>query len=74
MPGDFLTVDEIAEMFKVAKSTVYAWKDKMGLPYVKLGKRLLRFEREAIIEWARKNAKTTGSESASGSSQNPSSG
>jgi excisionase family DNA binding protein len=38
-------------MLGIKESTLYAWVHQNKIPYVKLGKRLLRFREEDIIEW-----------------------
>ncbi|MGI6307758.1 MAG: helix-turn-helix domain-containing protein [Dethiobacteria bacterium] len=51
MPKEFnyLTIEEVAEMLKVARSTVYKFKE-MGLPFIKLGK-VIRFELKDVVNW-----------------------
>ena len=51
MPKEFnyLTIEEVAEMLKVARSTVYKYKE-MGLPFIKLGK-VIRFELKDVVNW-----------------------
>ncbi len=51
MPKEFnyLTIEEVAEMLKVARSTVYKFKE-MGLPFIKLGK-VIRFELNDVVSW-----------------------
>lgn len=46
-----LTVDEVAGLLRVARSTVYRYKE-LGLPYFKIGNSL-RFSREQVMAWVR---------------------
>lgn len=46
---NYLTIEEVAEMLKVARSTVYKFKE-MGLPFIKIGK-TIRFEKNDVAEW-----------------------
>lgn len=49
----FLTVDDVAEMLQVARSTIYNLK-KQGMPFIKLGKNI-RFDQEEVINWVKTN-------------------
>jgi excisionase family DNA binding protein len=55
MAGDmkFLTVEDVAEMLQVTRTTIYNLK-KQGLPFIKLGKNI-RFDQEDVIDWVRSN-------------------
>lgn len=48
-----LTYDQIASELGVPKATVYAWVHRKQIPFIRLGKRLVRFSRQAISEWIR---------------------
>ena len=45
----YLTIEEVSEMLKVARSTVYKFKD-MGMPFIKIGK-TIRFKDKEVMEW-----------------------
>jgi excisionase family DNA binding protein len=49
---DFLKATEVAGWFRVARSTVYAWKAAGRIPHVKLNG-AVRFRRHQLIEWLR---------------------
>ncbi|MBN7774167.1 helix-turn-helix domain-containing protein [Clostridium aminobutyricum] len=49
----FLTVDDVAEMLQVARSTIYNLK-KQGMPFIKQGKNI-RFDQEEVIHWVKTN-------------------
>ena len=49
----FLTVEDVAEMLQVTRTTIYNLK-KQGLPFIKLGKNI-RFDEEDVIDWVRSN-------------------
>jgi len=53
----YMTIEEVAELLKVARSTVYKFKE-MGLPFIKIGK-TVRFEQEDVFAWI-KGHKTCG--------------
>ena len=55
MAGDikFLTVEDVAEMLQVTRTTIYNLK-KQGLPFIKLGKNI-RFDQDEVIDWVRSN-------------------
>ena len=45
-----LTIDELAEVLSVKKSTIYQWVHIGLVPHIKVG-RLLRFKEESIQKW-----------------------
>jgi excisionase family DNA binding protein len=45
----YLTIEDVAEMLKVARSTVYKFKS-MGMPFIKIGK-TIRFKDNEVIQW-----------------------
>lgn len=55
MAGDtkFLTVEDVAEMLQVTRTTIYNLK-KQGLPFIKLGKNI-RFDENDVVDWVRSN-------------------
>ena len=55
MAGDikFLTVEDVAEMLQVTRTTIYNLK-KQGLPFIKLGKNI-RFVQDEVVDWVRSN-------------------
>ena len=44
-----LTVEELMEMLKVSRTTIYLWR-KNGLPYKKVG-RSIRFDYKEVRDW-----------------------
>ena len=52
----FLTVEDVAEMLQVTRTTIYNLKKK-GLPFIKLGKNI-RFDQEEVVEWVKSNSMT----------------
>ncbi|MDD6310950.1 MAG: helix-turn-helix domain-containing protein [Firmicutes bacterium] len=52
----FLTVEDVADMLQVTRTTIYNLKKK-GLPFIKLGKNI-RFDEEAVVEWVKSNTVT----------------
>lgn len=45
-----LTIDELAKVLSVKKSTIYQWVHLGLIPHIKVG-RLLRFKEENIEKW-----------------------
>lgn len=50
----YLRVKDIMEIYKVSGKTVRRWM-KAGMPYMKVGKQILRFDKELIEEWIDRN-------------------
>lgn len=49
----FLTIEDVAEMLQVTRTTIYNLKKK-GLPFIKLGKNI-RFNQDEVIDWVMTN-------------------
>ncbi len=45
----YMTIEDVAEMLKIARSTVYKFKD-MGMPFIKIGK-TIRFKDDEVVKW-----------------------
>lgn len=56
--GDLLNYKEAARMLNVPKGTLYAWVHRREVPFVRLGKRLVRFSRSALHAWLNARAIT----------------
>lgn len=52
----FLTVEDVAEMLQVTRTTIYNLKKK-GLPFIKLGKNI-RFDQDEVVDWVKTNGRT----------------
>ena len=46
-----LTKKDVLEMLGIKESTLYTWVHRKKIPYIKLGKRCLRFRENDILEW-----------------------
>ena len=55
----YLTIEDVSEMLKVARSTVYKFKD-MGMPFIKIGK-TIRFKDNEVMEWVESHSTSTNS-------------
>ncbi len=55
--NDYLTIDELCELTKLKKSTIYAKRSRRELPAYKFG-RELRFRRSEIEEWMQTKRQT----------------
>lgn len=53
----FLTIEDVADMLQVTRTTVYNLKKK-GLPFIKIGKNI-RFNQEDVINWVMSNSRNT---------------
>ena len=47
-----LNVKQLAEILNVKPKTIYDWKHKGKIPYLKFG-RLLRFDYDEIVKWVK---------------------
>ncbi|GAB1476813.1 hypothetical protein MASR2M70_16490 [Bacillota bacterium] len=45
----YMTIEDVAKMLKIARSTVYKFKD-MGMPFIKIGK-TIRFKDDEVTKW-----------------------
>ena len=52
----YLTVEDVAEMLQVTRTTIYNLKKK-GLPFIKLGKNI-RFDQDEVVKWVKSNSMT----------------
>jgi hypothetical protein len=51
-----LTEKELCDLLKVERKFIFACR-KNGMPYLKLGSRLIRYEMDIVIEWLKENSK-----------------
>jgi excisionase family DNA binding protein len=56
----FLTIEDVADMLQVTRTTVYNLKKK-GLPFIKIGKNI-RFSQEEVINWVMNSARESSKE------------
>lgn len=57
----WLSVEEIATHLGVSKDTVYAWREKKGLPAHRIG-RFWKFKANEVDEWVRSGSASESSE------------
>ena len=50
-----LTIDDVAGLLKISKSTLYRWVNKREIPFVKLGGKL-RFNEDEIKTFVLRNS------------------
>ena len=55
---EFLTVNEVSQMIRKSKGTVYNMTSAREIPFIKKGKRVL-FDRQEIRDWMRKDERKT---------------
>ena len=51
----YLTIKELARYLKVSKPTIYKWIAGKKIPYIRKGKRVIRFDLEKIDSFMGKN-------------------
>lgn len=56
----FLTIEDVADMLQVTRTTVYNLK-KRGLPFIKIGKNI-RFNQEDVIDWVMNHSRDSKAE------------
>ena len=58
---EILTPNEIAELLRVSRGTINHLVSTEGIPFVRIGKRAVRFKHEAVMQWFREqNTKRKG--------------
>jgi excisionase family DNA binding protein len=55
---EVLTPDEVAEILRVSRRKINQLVADEALPFVRIGKRRIRFKREAIMKWFREQHTT----------------
>jgi len=61
MTERWLSVEEIADYLGVSKDTIYAWREKKGLPGHRIG-RFWKFKANEVDEWVRNGSASESSE------------
>jgi excisionase family DNA binding protein len=61
MTSRWLSVEEIAAYLGVSKDTVYAWREKKGLPAHRVG-RFWKFKTDEVDEWVKSGSAAESSE------------
>lgn len=53
MSSSLLTVQEAADLLRVRPGTIYSWVEERPprIPVIKLGPRLIRFDRDELLEY-----------------------
>jgi excisionase family DNA binding protein len=64
MSERWLSVEEIANHLGVSKDTIYAWREKKGLPAHRIG-RLWKFKAKEVDDWVRNGSASDSSEGGS---------
>jgi excisionase family DNA binding protein len=55
---EVLTPDEVAKILRVSRSKINQLVAAHEIPFVRIGKRRIRFKREAIMKWFREQHAT----------------
>lgn len=45
-----VTEKELCEILRVDRSFLWSWRQK-GMPFVRLGKKIIRYDPEAVFSW-----------------------
>ena len=71
-PNKLLTADQVAEQLGLPTARIYEMSRQGKLPFVRVGKKLVRFERTALDAWivARRQGKEPGMSLVAGSKRN----
>jgi excisionase family DNA binding protein len=51
--SEILTLDEVAGLLRVSRRTINRLVSLQGIPFIRIGKRAVRFKRDAVMEWFR---------------------
>jgi excisionase family DNA binding protein len=51
----YLTINELSKYLKVSKPTIYVWLAKNLIPHIRINKKVIRFEVEAVDAFMTKN-------------------
>jgi excisionase family DNA binding protein len=52
----FLTIGEAAKRLHCSPRTIYKWVEEEAIPYMRVGGKMLRFERTTLDAWVRSGA------------------
>lgn len=55
----FITIDEVAELLRTPKATVYRWVHEGWIPNYKVGRRVL-FKLSEVLNWLKKSCHRPG--------------
>ena len=51
-----LSYDQVSEEWNLPKPTLYAWVHRRQIPFIRMGKRLVRFSRRSIEQWVQERS------------------
>jgi excisionase family DNA binding protein len=51
----YLTINGLSLYLNVSKPTIYVWIAKNFIPYIRINKRLIRFDKDKIDAWIMKH-------------------
>lgn len=52
---ELISVDDLAEIIKIDKQTIYRWCKRKMMPHIRIGV-TYRFRKKEIIDWLNKNS------------------
>lgn len=59
-PEALLRYEDAAKLLRMPKGTLMHWTIEGKVPHIRLGPKSVRFDRAALVAWARSHAKTGG--------------
>lgn len=51
------TVEEMAELLSIGRNAAYSLAVSEGFPSRRIGKKIIRIDKEALLEWLKSNSK-----------------
>jgi excisionase family DNA binding protein len=48
---NFMTYGQVATMLGVRRGTIYSWVHRREIPFLRIGRRLVRFSKRRVAEW-----------------------
>jgi len=49
--GDLMTTEEVCEVFRIVKDTLYRWVENDTIPYYRINGKKILFNRKTISNW-----------------------
>jgi predicted DNA-binding transcriptional regulator AlpA len=51
---EYLVLEEVAKMYRVCSSTIKTWIRERGFPSGRFSPRVLRFDRDEVLAWGKR--------------------
>lgn len=56
MSENIINTKKLCEWLEISENTAYNWRKYNGLPYKKITKKTIQYDREEVINWLNKNS------------------